>query len=64
MRRFASYIGDGVTALVRRSFAHVHVIAEEPDPHDDAFVDEAGRVVSRVLSHPQARFHLCVRWRT
>jgi phosphoglycolate phosphatase len=36
-----SYIGDGVTALVRRSLAHVHVIAEEPDPHDDTFVDQA-----------------------
>ena len=37
----ASYIGDGVAALVRRSLAHEHVIAESPDPHDDAFVAEA-----------------------
>jgi len=37
----ASYIGDGVTALVRRALAHAHLIAEEPDPHDDAFVDQA-----------------------
>jgi phosphoglycolate phosphatase len=37
----ASYIGDGAAALVRRALAHAHVIADEPDPQDDAFVDEA-----------------------
>jgi phosphoglycolate phosphatase len=37
----ASYIGDGVTALVRRSLAHAHLIAEEPDPHDDTFIAQA-----------------------
>ena len=37
----ASYIGDGVHALVRRSLAHAHLIADEPDPHDDAFIDQA-----------------------
>ena len=37
----ASYIGDGVVELVRRSLAHAHVIAEQPDPHDDAFVEQA-----------------------
>jgi phosphoglycolate phosphatase len=37
----ASYIGDGVTALVRRSLAHAHLIAEEPDPHDEAFIERA-----------------------
>jgi phosphoglycolate phosphatase len=37
----ASYIGDGVNVLVRRSLAHQHVIAERPDPHDDAFVEQA-----------------------
>ncbi len=37
----ANYIGDGASALVRRSLAHAHLIAEEPDPHDDAFVAEA-----------------------
>lgn len=34
----AAYIGDGATTLVRRALAHAHLIAEEPDPHDDAFV--------------------------
>ncbi len=33
----ASYIGDGVHALVRRSLAHSH----STDPHDDRFVNEA-----------------------
>ncbi len=37
----ASYIGDGAATLVRRALAHGHPIAEEPDPHDDAFVEEA-----------------------
>jgi phosphoglycolate phosphatase len=37
----AGYIGDGATALVRRALAHEHLIADEPDPHDDAFVAEA-----------------------
>ena len=37
----ASYIGDGVAALVRRSLAHEQMISEEPDQHDDAFVAEA-----------------------
>lgn len=33
----ASYIGDGVHALVRRSLAHSH----PADPHDDAFIQAA-----------------------
>jgi phosphoglycolate phosphatase len=37
----ASYIGDGVHTLVRRALAHQHLIAEQPDPHDDAFIEEA-----------------------
>jgi phosphoglycolate phosphatase len=37
----AGYIGDGATALVRRALAHEHLIAEQPDPHDDAFVEQA-----------------------
>ncbi len=37
----ASYIGGGAGVLVRRALAHAHVIADEPDPHDDAFVEEA-----------------------
>ena len=37
----AAYIGDGVTTLVRRSLAHAHLIADEPDPHDDTFVAQA-----------------------
>jgi len=37
----ASYIGDGAGVLVRRALAHAHAIADEPDPHDDAFVNEA-----------------------
>jgi phosphoglycolate phosphatase len=37
----ASYIGDGAAALVRRALAHEHLIAEEPDPHDDAFLKQA-----------------------
>ena len=36
-----SYIGDGAGVLVRRALAHAHVIADEDDPHDDAFVAEA-----------------------
>jgi phosphoglycolate phosphatase len=37
----AGYIGDGAEALVRRALAHKHLIAEQDDPHDDAFVAEA-----------------------
>ena len=37
----ASYIGDGAMTLVRRSLGHAHLIAEQADPHDDAFVEEA-----------------------
>ncbi|QHN03929.1 HAD family hydrolase [Granulicella sp. WH15] len=37
----SGYIGDGATTLVRRALAHVHLIANEPDPHDDAFIEEA-----------------------
>ncbi len=37
----AAYIGDGVTTLVRKSLAHAHLIADEPDPHDTAFVAQA-----------------------
>ena len=37
----SSYIGDGASALVRRSLAHAHLIADEPDPHDDVFIAEA-----------------------
>ncbi len=37
----AGYIGDGATTLVRRALAHAHLIAEQPDPHDDAFMNEA-----------------------
>ena len=37
----ASYIGDGAGVLVRRALAHAHMIADEPDPHDDTFVNEA-----------------------
>jgi phosphoglycolate phosphatase len=37
----AGYIGDGAAVLVRRSLAHAHVIGNEPDPHDDAFVEQA-----------------------
>jgi phosphoglycolate phosphatase len=37
----ATYIGDGASTLVRRALAHAHLIHAEPDPHDDAFVDEA-----------------------
>jgi phosphoglycolate phosphatase len=37
----ASYIGDGAATLVRRSLAHAHLIANEPAPHDDAFIAEA-----------------------
>lgn len=37
----AGYIGEGAGALVRRSLAHAHLIAGEPDPHDDARVGEA-----------------------
>jgi len=37
----AGYIGEGAGVLVRRSLAHAHLIAGEPDPHDDAFVEEA-----------------------
>ena len=37
----ASYIGDGAGVLVRRALAHAHVIADEDDPHDDAFVEQA-----------------------
>ena len=37
----SSYIGDGASALVRRSLAHAHLIADQPDPHDDSFIAEA-----------------------
>jgi phosphoglycolate phosphatase len=37
----SNYIGDGASTLVRRSLAHAHLIHDEPDPHDDAFIDEA-----------------------
>lgn len=37
----ASYIGDGVSTLVRRALAHAHLVADEPDPHDDTFIVEA-----------------------
>jgi phosphoglycolate phosphatase len=37
----ATYIGDGASTLVRRALAHAHLIHAEPDPHDDAFIDEA-----------------------
>ncbi len=37
----ASYIGDGAAALVRRALAHAHLVADEPDPHDDGFIAEA-----------------------
>ena len=39
----AGYIGEGAGALVRRSLAHAHLIAGQPDPHDDALIDEALR---------------------
>lgn len=39
----ASYIGDGAAALVRRALAHEHLIAEQDDPHDEAFVNDALR---------------------
>jgi len=37
----ATYIGDGASTLVRRALAHAHLINAEPDPHDDAFIDQA-----------------------
>jgi phosphoglycolate phosphatase len=37
----AAYIGDGAATLVRRALAHSHLIASQPDPHDDAFVEQA-----------------------
>lgn len=37
----ANYIGDGASTLVRRALAHAHLIADEADPHDDVFIDEA-----------------------
>ena len=37
----SGYIGDGASALVRRALAHAHLIADQPDPHDDAFIHEA-----------------------
>jgi len=37
----AAYIGDGAATLVRRALAHEHLIAEEDDPHDEAFVEQA-----------------------
>jgi len=39
-KTIATYIGDGASTLVRRALAHAHLIAAEPDPHDDAFIDE------------------------
>jgi phosphoglycolate phosphatase len=40
-KTIATYIGDGASTLVRRALAHAHLIHSEPDPHDDAFIDEA-----------------------
>ena len=40
-KTIATYIGDGASTLVRRSLAHAHLIHDEPDPHDDAFIAEA-----------------------
>jgi phosphoglycolate phosphatase len=37
----AGYIGDGARTLVRRSLAHSFVLANEPDPHDEAFLEQA-----------------------
>lgn len=37
----SGYIGDGASTLVRRALAHAHLVADEPDPHDDAFVADA-----------------------
>jgi phosphoglycolate phosphatase len=37
----ASYIGDGAGTLVRRALAHEHLIADEADPNDDVFINEA-----------------------
>ena len=37
----AGYIGDGASTLVRRALAHAHLVANEPDPYDDAFVNQA-----------------------
>ena len=36
-----TYIGNGAASLVRKSLAHAHVIEDEPDPYDEAFVQEA-----------------------
>ena len=36
-----TYIGDGAATLVRRALAHSHLIADESDPHDDAFIAQA-----------------------
>jgi phosphoglycolate phosphatase len=30
-----------ISTLVRRALAHAHLINAQPDPHDDAFIDEA-----------------------
>ena len=37
----ANYIGDGASTLVRRSMAHAYLAAAEPDPHDEAFIEQA-----------------------
>jgi phosphoglycolate phosphatase len=37
----SGYIGDGASVLVRRALAHAHLVADQSDPHDDAFVAEA-----------------------
>lgn len=37
----AGYIGEGAGTLVRRALAHAHLIAGEPDPHDDVFIEGA-----------------------
>ena len=37
----SGYIGDGAGVLVRRALAHAHLVADQPDPHDDLFVAEA-----------------------
>jgi phosphoglycolate phosphatase len=41
LETISSYIGDGASTLVRRALAHAHLIQDEPDPHDDAFIEHA-----------------------
>jgi phosphoglycolate phosphatase len=40
-KTIATYIGDGASTLVRRALAHAHLIHDQPDPHDDEFIEEA-----------------------